>query len=159
MSVYQFSCHSIDGEPISLQRYQGKVLLVVNTASKCGFTPQYKGLELLHRDYREQGFAVLGFPCDQFLHQEFHDDAQIEHFCVNTYQVTFPLFGKVRVKGPDADPLFQYLKTAAPGWLGLTGIKWNFTKFLINRQGECVRRFATATYPSQLRRHIEELLG
>src|SRR5690606_20054720 len=158
MSIYQFSCKSMDDIPIPLERYRGQVLLIVNTASKCGFTPQYRGLEMLHRDYHQRGFSVLGFPCDQF-HQEFATEEEIEHFCVSTYHVTFPLFAKVKVRGEDAEPLFVYLKEAAPGWFGFTAIKWNFTKFLINREGECVRRFATATYPSQLRTHTEKLLG
>ena len=158
MSIYQFSCKSMDDTLIPLARYRGQVLLIVNTASKCGFTPQYRGLESLHRDYHHRGFSVLGFPCDQF-HQGFATEEEIEQFCVSTYQVTFPLFAKVRIRGEDADPLFVYLKEAAPGWFGFTAIKWNFTKFLINREGECVRRFATATYPSQLRSPIEQLLA
>ncbi|MFA5494359.1 MAG: glutathione peroxidase [Porticoccaceae bacterium] len=158
MSIYRFSCRSMDGELVSLEAFRGQVVLIVNTASKCGFTPQYRGLEMLYQDYRHWGFTVLGFPCDQFLRQEFADDERIERFCVTNYQVSFPLFAKVQVVGHDAEPLFRYLRRTAPGWFGMTGIKWNFTKFLINREGECIRRFATTTYPNRLRQPIESLL-
>ncbi len=158
MSVYRFSCTSIDGEPVPLEKFRGQVLLIVNTASKCGFTPQYRGLEMLYRDYKDRGFSVLAFPCDQFLKEEYEDNRDIQDFCIRNYQVTFPLFARIDVHGERQEPLFTYLKESAPGWLGLKSIKWNFTKFLVDRQGRCVRRFATATYPNHLRKHIEHQL-
>lgn len=158
MSLYQFSCLSINGELIPMDTYRGKVLLIVNTASKCGFTPQYKGLECLYRKYRDAGLVVMGFPCDQFGHQEFDSEEEVEHFCVNNYNVSFPLFAKVRVKGTNADPLFQYLSNTARGCFGSKAIKWNFTKFLINRDATRIKRFATTTYPSHLSAPIEKLL-
>lgn len=158
MPVYPFICKSMDDELIPLERYRGQVLLIVNTASMCGFTPQYRGLEMLYRQYRTRGFEVLAFPCDQFFNQEFETDEKIQKFCLESYQVSFPLFSKIKVRGPEAEPLFQHLSQTAPGWFGLKTVKWNFTKFLVNRRGRCVRRFATTTYPSQLRKHIEQLL-
>ena len=149
----------MDGELVSLDQYRGNVLLIVNTASKCGFTPQYNGLESLSRNYRQRGLIVMGFPCDQFLRQEFDTEDEIERFCVNNYNITFPLFGKVKVRGEEAHPLFRYLRDAAPGWFGTRSIKWNFTKFLVDRDGTPVRRFATTAYPSHLRGPIERLLS
>ena len=147
-----------DGGPVSLDTWRGKVLLIVNTASKCGFTPQYEGLEELHRTYRERGFEVLGFPCNQFGAQEPGDAAEIANFCSLTYNVTFPLFAKIDVNGPNADPLFQRLKEQAPGVLGSRGIKWNFTKFLVDRNGKAVRRYAPTVKPEALTGDIEALL-
>jgi glutathione peroxidase len=149
---------TIDGEKLKLGAFAGKVLLVVNVASRCGFTPQYQGLEALWRRYRERGFAVLGFPCDQFGGQEPGDEAQIKNFCSLNYDVTFPLFAKTEVNGEGAHPLFQALKAAAPGALGTQAIKWNFTKFLIDRQGEVVQRYAPHYAPEDLVEEIEALL-
>ena len=157
-SIYDFSATTLDGRDISLADYKGKVLLIVNTASKCGFTPQYDGLEKLHRQYGERGLAVLGFPCNQFGAQEPGDAAEIANFCSLTYQVTFPMFAKVDVNGDNAHPLFQFLKIAKPGLLGTEGIKWNFTKFLVDRNGEVVERYAPATKPAEMEKTIEGLL-
>jgi len=150
---------TIDGETKRLADYADKVLLVVNVASKCGFTPQYKGLEALQRQYGAKGFAILGFPCDQFGHQEPGDEAEIKSFCSNTYDVTFPMFAKVDVNGASAHPLFQALKKAAPGLLGSQGVKWNFTKFLIGRDGEVRRRYAPTDAPASLAKDVEAELG
>ena len=134
-------------------------MLIVNTASKCGFTPQYAGLETLYRKYAAQGFVVLGFPCNQFGAQEPGDMTEIQNFCSLTYDVTFPLFAKINVNGSDAAPLYQYLKSAAPGLLGSEAIKWNFTKFLVDRQGNVLERYAPTTTPESLESAIEEALG
>ena len=157
-SIYDFSAKTLDGRDISLGDYKGKVLLIVNTASKCGFTPQYEGLESLHRKYGERGLAILGFPCNQFGAQEPGDAAEIANFCSLTYDVSFPMFAKVDVNGDNTHPLFQYLKAAKPGLLGTEGIKWNFTKFLVDRNGEVVERYAPATKPAELEKTIEGLL-
>jgi glutathione peroxidase len=157
-SLADFTATTLSGEPKPLKDYAGQVLLVVNTASKCGFTPQYEGLEALHRSYGPRGFAVLGFPCNQFGAQEPGDAAQIASFCKLTYDVDFPLFAKVDVNGPSAHPLFQWLKREAKGLLGSEAIKWNFTKFLIDRKGRPVERFAPATKPEALKAEIEKLL-
>lgn len=149
---------SPDGSLVSLDEYRGKVLLIVNTASKCGFTPQYEGLEQLWRRYRERGFAVLGFPCNQFGGQEPGDAEEIASFCSTNYDVTFPLFGKVEVNGANAAPLLRHLKSEAPGVLGTKRIKWNFTKFLVDREGKVVRRYAPNTKPEDIERDIEALL-
>ena len=147
-----------DGGDIDLSTYADRVLLIVNTASKCGFTPQYEGLEALHRRYAERGFEVLGFPCNQFGHQEPGDAAEIANFCTLTYDVTFPVFAKIDVNGTAADPLFERLKTEAPGLMGTKAIKWNFTKFLVDRGGKVVRRYAPTTKPEDLAADIEALL-
>jgi glutathione peroxidase len=147
-----------DGAPIPLDRWAGQVLLIVNTASQCGFTPQYAGLEALHRRFADRGFEVLGFPCNQFGAQEPGDAAEIASFCSLTYDVTFPVFAKVEVNGAGADPLFARLKAAAPGLLGSKAIKWNFTKFLVNRQGDVVRRYAPTTKPEDIAADVEALL-
>ena len=157
-SITDFTARAIDGREVPLEEFEGKVLLVVNTASKCGFTPQYEGLEALHRKYGPEGFAVLGFPCNQFGGQEPGDAAEIANFCKLTYDVDFPLFAKVDVNGETAHPLFQWLKKAAPGLLGSEGIKWNFTKFLIDRKGQPQARFAPTTKPEALASEIETLL-
>ena len=149
---------SIDGEVHTLQRYAGKVLLIINVASKCGFTPQYAGLEALWRQYRERGLVVLGFPCDQFAHQEPGDEAEIASFCRLNYDVSFPLFAKIAVNGAAAHPLFQALKNAKPGLLGIEAIKWNFTKFLVDAEGSVVGRYAPNTPPAELSAVIEPLL-
>jgi glutathione peroxidase len=157
-SIYDFSAKTLDGREISLGDYRDKVLLIVNTASKCGFTPQYEGLESLHKQYGARGLAVLGFPCNQFGAQEPGDEAEIANFCSLTYDVSFPMFAKVDVNGDNTHPLFQFLKVAKPGLLGTEGIKWNFTKFLVDRNGEVVERYAPATKPADLEKTIEDLL-
>ena len=150
---------TIDGETKRLADYGDKVLLVVNVASKCGFTPQYKGLEALQREYGEKGFAVLGFPCDQFGHQEPGDEAEIKSFCSQRYDVTFPMFAKIDVNGTNTHPLFVALKKAAPGLLGSQSVKWNFTKFLVGRNGEVRRRYAPTDAPASLAGDIEAALA
>ncbi len=157
--VYEYSAKTIDGREVSMQDFEGKVLLIVNTASKCGFTPQYDGLEKLHKKYGPNGFAVLGFPCNQFGAQEPGNAEEIANFCKLTYDVDFPLFAKVDVNGDKAHPLFQMLKKAAPGLLGSENIKWNFTKFLVDKHGEVQERFAPATKPEALGSQIEKLLA
>jgi len=147
-----------EGTQVDLSPYAGKVLLIVNVASKCGFTPQYEGLEALHRQFGERGFEVLGFPCNQFGAQEPGDAAEIANFCSLTYDVTFPVFGKIDVNGPDAAPLYRHLKKAAPGLFGTEGIKWNFTKFLIDRTGNVVDRYAPQTKPEDIAADVEKLL-
>ncbi|WP_415844485.1 glutathione peroxidase [Stutzerimonas zhaodongensis] len=153
--VLDIPCVTIDGQQKTLADFDGKVLLVVNTASKCGFTPQYKGLEALWQRYRDQGLVVLGFPCDQFGHQEPGDEAQIAAFCERNFGVSFPLFAKVDVNGGEAHPLFVELKKRAPGLLGSKSIKWNFTKFLIADEGRTVERFSSRTSPDSLATQIE----
>jgi len=148
----------IDGSIDNLLNYQNKVLLVVNVASECGFTSQYRGLELLYRDFKDQGFEILAFPCNQFGNQEPGDSDQIANFCKTNYQVTFPLFQKIEVNGMGTHPLFDFLKNSAPGLLGSTTIKWNFTKFLINRAGKVIERFAPTSAPVSIGRTIRELL-
>ena len=146
------------GATEQLRAHEGKVLLVVNVASKCGFTPQYAGLEALYRRYKDRGFEVLGFPCNQFGNQEPGDAQEIATFCSTSYDVTFPVFAKIEVNGPQADPLFEQLKKDAPGLMGLTSIKWNFTKFLIDRKGHVARRYAPTTRPEDIAKDIEALL-
>ncbi|MDX8366529.1 glutathione peroxidase [Cytobacillus sp. IB215665] len=158
MSIYEFSASTIKGEAKSLHDYEGQVVLVVNTASKCGFTPQYKQLEELYKTYKDKGLVVLGFPCDQFGNQEPGANEEIESFCEINYGVTFPMFSKVDVNGENAHPLFTYLKEEAPGILGSKGVKWNFTKFLIDKGGKPVSRFAPKVEPSAIKDNIEQLL-
>jgi glutathione peroxidase len=158
MSVYDFSAIRLDGHEESLSAYRGKVLLIVNTASQCGFTPQYAGLQSLHEKHAGEGFAVLGFPCNQFGRQEPGSEAEIGAFCETNYRVSFPLFAKIEVNGDGAHPLYKYLKDARPGLLGSGAIKWNFTKFLIGRDGEPVARYAPQTKPEELEMPIRELL-
>ncbi|KZD23611.1 glutathione peroxidase [Tardiphaga robiniae] len=155
--ISDFSAYALSGEPVALKQFEGKVLLIVNTASACGFTPQYAGLEKLQQDLAPRGFSVLGFPCNQFGAQEPGDAKAIESFCETNYHVTFPLFEKIDVNGADAHPLYNYLKSEKSGLLG-SGIKWNFTKFLIDRSGRVVERFAPTTKPESLREKIEALL-
>lgn len=157
-SVTDFTVAAASGDLQSLDVYRGKVLLIVNTASKCGFTPQYVGLEALHRDYADRGFEVLGFPCNQFGAQEPGDAAEIANFCTLTYDVTFPVFAKIDVNGANAAPLFERLKSDAPGLLGSKAIKWNFTKFLVDRSGKVIDRYAPTTRPEDIRKDIERLL-
>lgn len=158
-TVFDFSARDIEGRELALSQYAGHVLLIVNVASQCGFTPQYAGLEALWRSYRERGLVVLGFPCDQFGHQEPGDEAQIRTFCQSQYEVSFPMFAKVQVNGPQAHPLWRWLKHAQPGVLGTEAVKWNFTKFLAGRDGQVVARFAPADKPAALAARIEPLLG
>ena len=149
---------TISGDTTSLGAYAGKALLIVNVASKCGLTPQYTGLEALFRRYKDRGFEVLGFPCDQFAHQEPGDEAAISAFCSSTYDVTFPMFAKIEVNGPNAHPLYQALKKAAPGIFGTERIKWNFTKFLVDPKGNVVARYAPTGKPESLTGAIEAVL-
>ena len=156
-SVYDFSARSLAGDEVPLKRFEGKVLLIVNTASACGFTPQYQGLEVLHRELSPRGFCVLGFPCNQFGHQEPGSAEEIAAFCASTYEVTFPMFDKIDVNGAKAHPLYQHLKGAKSGLLG-PSIKWNFTKFVVDRAGKVVARHAPTARPEGLRLEIEALL-
>jgi glutathione peroxidase len=158
MSIYEFSAKTIDGVERSLQEYRDQVLLVVNVASKCGFTPQYTGLESLYRKLHPQGFSVLGFPCDQFGHQEPDAEEQIKSFCSLTYDVSFPMFAKIEVNGNSAHPLYQFLKQSQPGILGSEGIKWNFTKFLVDRTGQVCRRYGSMDKPESIEPEIQSLL-
>ncbi|NYH20480.1 glutathione peroxidase [Paraburkholderia bryophila] len=157
-SIYSFSARKLGGEEVSLEQYQGKVLLIVNTASECGFTPQYAGLQKLFDTYAARGLAVLGFPCNQFGKQEPGDASAIGSFCEKNYGVTFPMFDKIDVNGANAHPLFRYLTEEAPGLLGLEGIKWNFTKFLIGRDGSVLKRYAPLTKPEAITEDIEKQL-
>jgi glutathione peroxidase len=158
MSVHDYSAKTIDGKDKKLAEYKGKVMLVVNTASKCGFTPQYKGLEELYRKYKDKGLVVLGFPCDQFGHQEPGDENEIKNFCSLNYDVSFPMFAKVEVNGSGAHPLYKHLKEEKPGVLGSEGIKWNFTKFLVDKSGKVVKRYAPTDKPESLAKDVEKLL-
>ena len=156
--LFELSAALPTGGAVKLADYRGQVLLIVNTASQCGFTPQYAGLEALQRRYGPRGFQVLAFPCNQFGRQEPGDAAEIANFCTTKYDVTFPVFAKVEVNGAGADPLFRFLKHAAPGALGTEAVKWNFTKFLVDREGRVVARYAPATAPEKLAGEIERLL-
>lgn len=158
MSVYQFTVKDITGTEVSLQEFAGQVLLIVNTASRCGFTPQYKELQQLYERYRNKGFSVLGFPCNQFGNQEPGTEKEISQFCSMNYGVSFPMFAKIDVNGANAHPLFTYLKEHAPGVLGTKAIKWNFTKFLVDRKGHVVERFASNVSPLSLQDKIETIL-
>ena len=157
-TIYDFSAKTIDGEEQSLAAYRGKTALIVNVASKCGFTPQYTGLEALYRKYHDQGLVVLGFPCDQFGHQEPGDEAEIRNFCSLNYDVSFPMFAKIDVNGADAHPLYKYLKHEAKGLLGSESIKWNFTKFLVDKDGKVVRRYAPTDTPESIDKDIAAAL-
>ncbi len=158
-TVYEFSAKSIDGKNRKLADYKGKVLLIVNTASKCGFTPQYKGLEALQQKFGKKGLAVLGFPCNQFGEQEPGPESEISEFCEINFGVTFPLFAKIDVNGDGAHPLYKYLTRAKPGLLGSEAIKWNFTKFLVGKNGEVIKRYAPTTTPEDLTADIEAALA
>ncbi|MBS0591323.1 MAG: glutathione peroxidase [Proteobacteria bacterium] len=157
-SIYDFSVKDIDGKQQSLAAYKGKAMLVVNVASKCGFTPQYTGLEALYQKFRDQGLVVLGFPCDQFGHQEPGDEAEIKNFCALNYDVQFPLFAKIEVNGANTDPLYQYLKREAKGLLGSESIKWNFTKFLVDKNGKVAKRYAPTDTPESIEKDIAAVL-
>lgn len=158
MTVYDYSARSLDGREVSLAEFKGKVLLIVNTASKCGFTPQYQGLQALYSRFADRGLVVLGFPCNQFGRQEPGSEADIGQFCEVNFGVTFPLFSKIDVNGSNAHPLYRHLKEEAPGLLGSKAVKWNFTKFLVDREGRVVRRYAPTDTPESLERDIEALL-
>jgi glutathione peroxidase len=155
--IYDFTAKSLAGEDLPLKRFEGQVLLIVNTASACGFTPQYRGLEALQNEFGPRGFSVLGFPCNQFGRQEPGEARQIEQFCATNYQITFPMFAKIEVNGVNAHPLYDYLKSAKSGLLG-PSIKWNFTKFLVDRSGKVVARYAPSVTPERLKKEIEALL-
>ena len=157
-SVYDFSVNDLNGHPTSLEAYRGEVLLIVNVASKCGFTPQYKGLQKLEEEFGGRGFHVLGFPCNQFGAQEPGTNEEIEQFCSLNYNVTFPMFDKIDVNGDGAHPLYKHLKSAQPGILGSEAVKWNFTKFLVDREGRVVKRFGSIDKPEDLRSAISALL-
>lgn len=158
-SAFDFTATDLDGREQALDAYRGKVLLIVNTASKCGFTPQYTGLEQLWKDYAGKGLVVLGFPCDQFGHQEPGDEAEIKRFCTLDYGVSFPMFAKVEVNGAKAHPLWTWLKNEKGGFLGTAAIKWNFSKFLVGRDGRVLKRYAPTDKPESLRADIENALG
>ena len=158
-NIYQFETKSIQGQESSLDQYQGKVLLVVNTASRCGFTPQFKGLEELYQSHKDEGLVILGFPCNQFGSQDPGSDGEIEEFCQLNYGVSFPMHSKVEVNGRRTDPLFDYLKNTAPGVLGSKKIKWNFTKFLVNKDGKVLKRYSPMTKPEQLEKDIKKALA
>ena len=158
MTVYDYSAQRLDGHEENLSEYRGQVLLIVNTASQCGFTPQYAGLESLYEKLHGDGFTILGFPCNQFGAQEPGSEAEIGQFCLKNYGVTFPMFAKIEVNGENAHPLYKYLKDAKPGLLGTEAIKWNFTKFLVNRKGEPVARYAPNTKPEELEKPVMALL-
>jgi len=158
-TAYDFTARDIEGRERALDEFRGRVLLIVNVASRCGFTPQYAGLQALQDAYGEQGLTVLGFPCDQFGHQEPGDEAQIREFCTSQYQVGFPLFAKIEVNGANAHPLYRWLKAQQPGLLGTHAIKWNFTKFLVGRDGRVIRRFAPADKPESLASYVAAACG
>ena len=158
MVIYDFEVKQLNGELTSLKKYEGKVILIVNTASKCGLTPQYEQLQTLYERYRDEGLVVLGFPCNQFMNQEPGDDLEIEGFCRLNYGVTFPVFSKINVNGQNAHPLFKHLTEQVQGVMGSKAIKWNFTKFLIDRQGNIVKRFSPPTKPFDLEEEIKHLL-
>ncbi len=157
-TIYSFSAKDIKGQEVSMDDYRGKVLLIVNTASKCGFTPQFEGLQSLHDELGERGFEVLGFPCNQFMNQDPGNDDAISQFCSLNYGVSFPMFAKIEVNGDGTHPLFRFLKREAKGLMGSEKVKWNFTKFLVNRDGQVVRRYAPTAKPADIRADIEKLL-
>ena len=159
MSLTSYTVNTIQGEPQNLNVYEGKVLLVVNVASKCGFTGQYTGLQSLHQEYASRGLVVMGFPCDQFGHQEPGNESSILTFCETQYKVTFPMFAKIEVNGANAEPFYQWLKTSKPGLLGTEAIKWNFTKFLVGRKAQVLKRYAPTDTPDSLRNEIEQALA
>lgn len=157
-TIYDFKVKTIEGQEATLEQYKGKVLLIVNVASKCGFTPQYDGLEALYKKYKDKGFVVLGFPCNQFGSQEPGTEAEIQNFCRVNFGVTFPMFSKLNVNGNDTHPLYVYLKSEKPGILGSEAIKWNFTKFLVDKNGKVVQRFGSSASPESIEEDIEKLL-
>lgn len=158
-TIHDFTCTTIDGQSRPLSDFKGKVVLIVNTASKCGFTPQFKGLEALYKDYRDKGLEILGFPCNQFGHQDPGSNDEISQFCELNYGVSFPMFQKIEVNGDNAHPLFKHLKEQAPGLLGTQAIKWNFTKFLVDKNGKVVDRYAPTDTPEKIAKDIAKLLA
>ncbi|HWT15187.1 MAG TPA: glutathione peroxidase [Patescibacteria group bacterium] len=158
-SIYDFSAKDIDGKDVPLSTYRGKAILLVNVASKCGFTPQYTGLEAMYRKHRDQGLVILGFPCDQFGHQEPGNEDEIKNFCSLTYDVSFPMFAKVDVNGTNAHPLWQWLKSEKSGFLGIDAIKWNFSKFLVDKSGTVVKRYAPTDTPEKIEKDLDAVLG
>jgi glutathione peroxidase len=158
-SIYDFTVLNAGGEELPMENYRGKVLLIINTASKCGFTPQYEGLQKLYEAYGDKGLEILAFPCNQFMNQEPLSDKEIAEFCSLNYQVTFPVLKKIDVNGKNTAPLFRFLKKKLPGALGIQSVKWNFTKFLVDKNGKPVKRFAPATEPEKLRSYLENLLS
>ncbi|HSV34373.1 MAG TPA: glutathione peroxidase [Ramlibacter sp.] len=158
-TIYEFEARQIDGKAVPLKKYKGKVLLIVNTASACGYTPQFAGLEDLNKTYGQEGLVVLGFPCNQFGAQDPGENGQIAQFCQVNYGVTFPMMAKIDVNGANADPLYQWLSAEAPGLLGSKSIKWNFTKFLVGKDGQVIKRYAPADAPASLARDIETALA
>lgn len=158
-SVYDFTCKTIGGQEKAIADYKGKVLLVVNVASKCGFTPQYEGLEAMYQSLKSEGLEILGFPCNQFASQEKGSDAEIQSFCSLTYGVSFPMFSKVDVNGDNAAPIYDFMKSEAPGLLGSKSVKWNFTKFLVNKEGKVVKRYAPKTDPKAIVGDVKKLLA
>ena len=159
MSLYDFNVTTIDGKKISMSKYKGKVLLIVNVASACHFTPQYKGLEKLYENYKDDGFMILGFPCNQFGEQEPKDEDEIVFFCQGTYNVQFDMFSKIDVNGENTDPLYKYLKSEQSGFMWTKSIKWNFTKFLVDREGNVVERYGSSTKPESIKEDIKTLLS
>ena len=159
MSIYDFEALGIDSQPVALNQYKGQVMLIVNTASACGFTPQFTGLEKLHQQYGQQGLAVIGFPCNQFASQDPGDDAQIANFCQKNYGVSFQMMSKIKVNGDGAHPLYQWLTAEAPGLLGSKAIKWNFTKFLVGKDGQVIKRYAPQDAPEKIAKDIEAALA
>ena len=157
-SIYDFCAKDIDGKDVPLSTYKGKAMLLVNVASKCGFTPQYTGLEAMYRKHRDQGLVVLGFPCDQFGHQEPGNEDEIKNFCSLTYDVSFPMFAKVDVNGANAHPLWQWLKSEKSGFLGIDAIKWNFSKFLVDKSGNVVKRYAPTDTPEKIEKDLDAVL-
>ncbi len=158
-SIYDVEAKRLNGEPVTLDQFKGKALLIVNTASKCGFTPQYQALEAVYRKFKDRGFQILGFPCNQFGKQEPGDAQEIASFCSSRYEVSFPMFEKIEVNGDGTHPLYRLLKSSAPGVLGSEAIKWNFTKFLVGRDGKVIKRYAPATKPEKIEQDIEAALA
>lgn len=158
-NIYSFSVNNAEEKPVSLSDYKGKVLLIVNVASKCGFTPQYEGLEALYKEYKEKGLVIIGFPSNEFGSQEPGSNEEIQNFCKVNYGVTFPVMAKIKVNGEDADPLYKWLKKSAPGILGTEAIKWNFTKFLVGKDGKVIERFAPKTTPSEIKDNIKKIFN
>ncbi|PIE43352.1 MAG: glutathione peroxidase [Gammaproteobacteria bacterium] len=157
--IFDFNVEKINGDNVSMAEYKGKVLLIVNTASKCGFTPQFEGLESLYQDYQDKGLVILGFPCNQFLNQDPGSNSEIGEFCSFNYGVTFPMFAKIEVNGDNAHPLYQYLKKSAKGLLGSEAVKWNFTKFLVDQEGNVQKRYAPNTLPKEIEQDIKSFLS
>ena len=158
MSIYDFNVTTIEGERVSMSKYKGKTLLIVNVASKCGFTPQYEGLEKLYEEFKDEEFMILGFPCNQFSEQESGTNSEIKFFCHETYDVKFDMFAKIEVNGDNASPLYNYLKAEATGFLWTESIKWNFTKFLVDSSGKVITRYGSSTKPSAIKEDIQQLL-